>query len=305
VKRNRLISLIILGIAVAIAISFIASQISLNKPSPKNLSATASVPKPSLQYKVYNLPKSTVHTLLIPAKSPFQVSVALSTTVDRIETFAQKHQAIAVLNGGFFDPINTKTTSYIVQNGRVTADPNENERLLQNPKLASYLGKILNRSEWRQYLCGDMIRYAIALHNDPTPNGCKVQNSLGGGPRLLPNLEAEAEGFIELANGKIVRDALGMRQANARTAVGITDEGDLIWVMAAQTVSTGKLGLSLPDLAVFLQSLGAKEAINLDGGSSSAFYYQGKTFYGKVDGVKLIQRPVKSVLFLRAIDSRL
>lgn len=57
--------------------------------------------------------------------------------------------------------------------------------------------------------------------------------------------------------------------------------------------------MSLPELANFMKSLGVKEALNLDGGSSSSLYYQGKTFYGKVDlEGKTIKRPVKSVLVL-------
>lgn len=299
-KKNRLLDLFVLGVAVAIAISSISSQIPPKKPSPRDLPATASV-VPKLQYKVYHLPKSTVHTLLIPANSRFQVSVALSSTVDKIETFARQYQAIAVLNGGFFDPINSKTTSYIVQNGQIVANPQTNERLMENPKLKPYLDKILNRSEWRQYQCGDKIKHAIAFHNDPTPKGCTLDNSLGGGPRLLPYIGAQTEGFIKLTNGKIVRDALGIEQANARTAIGITNEGNIIWVMAAQKPNlSGKTGLSLLELKDFLKTLAIKEAVNLDGGSSSAFYYQGKTFYGKIDEAgRSIQRPIKSVLVLK------
>jgi hypothetical protein len=38
---------------------------------------------------------------------------------------------------------------------------------------------------------------------------------------------------------------LGINQANARTALGITSQGDLIWIMAAQKLnSSGNSGLS-------------------------------------------------------------
>ena len=59
-------------------------------------------------------------------------------------------------------------------------------------------------------------------------------------------------------------------------------------------------GMSLPDLAKFMEQLGVVEALNLDGGSSSSFYYQGQTFYGKVnpEGDR-VQRAVKSVLVLQ------
>ena len=62
-------------------------------------------------------------------------------------------------------------------------------------------------------------------------------------------------------------------------------------------IVTSNSGMSLPDLAAFLKNLGAKKALNLDGGSSASLYYQGQTYYGKLDqqGDK-VQRPLKSVL---------
>jgi hypothetical protein len=116
-------------------------------------------------------------------------------------------------------------------------------------------------------------KYAITLHNEPMPEGCQLTDALGGGPRLLPEITAEAEGFFKQEGGQISRDPLGIQQANARTALGLTREGDLLWVMAAQkSRSSGVSGLSLPALAKFLKTLGVEEAINLDGGSSSSFY---------------------------------
>lgn len=172
---------------------------------------------------------------------------------------------------------------------------------MDNPDLQSYLKQILNRSEWRQYQCQDGIRYAIAFHQDPMPSGCQLVNSVGGGPRLFPDLTAETEAFVTYQNGQIVRDALGLNRRNARTAIAITSEGDLIWVMVAQKPEKpNDSGMTLPELADFLKSLGVREALNLDGGSSSSFYYQGTTFYGKVDREgKIVKRPVKSALVLQ------
>ena len=70
--------------------------------------------------------------------------------------------------------------------------------------------------------------------------------------------------------------------------------------MAAQKPNTTPSGMSLPELAKFMQTLGVEAAMNLDGGSSSALYHQGKTFSSKLnsDG-KQIQRPVKSVLLVK------
>jgi hypothetical protein len=260
-----------------------------------------SAAQPTLHYQVYELPHSRVYALRIPAKSEFRVKVALSPTTDTLETFAHKYQALAVLNGGFFDVSNQKTTSYIIKDGQIVATPQQNTRLMKNPQLVPYLAKILNRSEFRSYLCGETVKYAIASRRHPIPEGCQLTDAVGGGPRLLSEITAEAEGFFKEEEGKIRRDPLGINQANARTAVGITSQGDVIWIMAAQKLnSSGNSGLSLSELANFLKALGVEEGINLDGGSSSSFYYQGKSYYGKLDKQgNLVKRPVKSVLILQ------
>lgn len=253
-----------------------------------------------VQYKSYTLKSSVVHVLSIPANSKFSVTPALSPQLDTLENFAQKSKAIAVLNGGFFDPVNSKTTSYIFKSGKLVADPRLNERLINNPNLISYLDKILNRTEFRQYLCGD-VRYDIALHSQLPPKNCQLINAIGGGPRLLPQITSIQEGFLAVDNGRVIRDALGSNHPNARTAVGITSDNSIIWVMVAQKSQfPTQSGMSLLALAEFMKTLGVEQAINLDGGSSSALYYRGKSFYGKVDAKgNSVRRKIKSVLLVQ------
>ncbi|WP_324616307.1 phosphodiester glycosidase family protein [Lusitaniella coriacea] len=259
------------------------------------------LPPPALHYRTYELPKSTVRTLLIPSQGSWTVEPALSSGVSSLEVFAQKHRAIAVINGGFFDPLNQQSTSYLIQNGQTVADPQENKRMMDNPDLALYLPQILNRSEWRRYRCGKTLRYAIAPHQTPPPQNCQLLDALGGGPQLLPELTAVREGFVAEVEGVRIRDPLGRDRANARSAVGITRDGSLLLAMAAQKPNpSNNGGLSLPEFAAFLKGLGVENALNLDGGTSSAFYYRGTTFYGKLDEAgNPISRPVKSVLLVR------
>jgi exopolysaccharide biosynthesis protein len=53
--------------------------------------------------------------------------------------------------------------------------------------------------------------------------------------------------------------------------------------MVGSTTSIPNQWDVLTALADFMKTLGVEKAMNLDGGSSSSFYYDGKTFYGKVD----------------------
>lgn len=99
----------------------------IDSPSP-----TVHLPK----YQRYSLPNSDTHTVTIAPQSRFKVSIALSPTLETIDQFAKPQNAVAVLNGGFFDPKNEKTTSYITKNGKVVSDPKQNDRLTQNLDLA-------------------------------------------------------------------------------------------------------------------------------------------------------------------------
>ncbi|WP_414564600.1 MULTISPECIES: phosphodiester glycosidase family protein [unclassified Anabaena] len=258
---------------------------------------TTPLPQKNIRYEQRTLPESIVHVLWIPSNSRFLVTPALSTTLKTIEEFADNHQAIAILNAGFFDPANQKSTSYVVLAGEIAADPKQNERLVNNPNLKPYLSQIFNRSEFRRYECGQTIRYDIALHNDAAPVGCKLMDAMGAGPSLLPELTSVQEGFVDRTQG---RDALGSQQLNARTAIGITNAGSIVLVMVAQKPATPASGMSLPGLADFMKTLGAQRAMNLDGGSSSSLYYNGKTVYGRMNAEgNPVKRPVKSVLLIQ------
>jgi hypothetical protein len=253
---------------------------------------------PSLTYRSYDRPSAKIHTLLIPANQGYRLAIAVSDNLNYLQNLAAKNQAIAAINGGFFDPKNGLTTSFIIQRGKLVADPRKNDRLMKNPALQPYLSRMLNRGEWRQYRCGNLMKSSIAWRGDLVPSGCEIINSLGAGPRLLPRLTAKEEAFTVSAKGRIIRDSIGVDQRNARSAIGITKEGNLLWVMAERKSSKG--GLSLPELASFLTGLGVVEALNLDGGSSSSFYYQGMSEYGQVDKKGApVKRPIKSAIILQ------
>jgi exopolysaccharide biosynthesis protein len=80
------------------------------------------------------------------------------------------------------------------------------------------------------------------------------------------------------------KDEVGRAKAsNPRTAIGIIDELHYLFVVSDGRTEESA-GLSLYELASFLQKLGATTAYNLDGGGSSAMVFQGE----------LINRPTTS-----------
>ena len=105
-----------------------------------------------------------------------------------------------------------------------------------------------------------MVTCTWGRHHDWSPYDFVV----ACGPRLLQRgsivLNPRAERFRD-------RDMLS---PNSRIAVGITRGNTLFFVMTRKPIYLGKL-------ARVMQSLGAKEAMNLDAGTSTGFYYNGAT----------------------------
>lgn len=289
----------LLGMAIAY---FTASS----RPLPHErveIPETSSPAPAALVYEYRVLDRSSVHILTIPNDGSWVVRPGLSSSLQSLDTFAADVGASAVINGGYFDPVNAQSTSFVTLDGAVVADPRENDRLMENPDLTPYLSKILNRSEFRRYQCEDSWQYAIALHADPVPSSCSLIDALGAGPQLLPVNTALEEGFTDVVDGVVVRDAIGENAPNARSAVGLTADGVVIWLMVAQRPDIEQsTGMTLTEVADLLRSLGAVTAMNLDGGSSSSLMYQQRRFYGKVDETgEWIDRPVKSVLTVKSI----
>ena len=310
VKRWWFIGLLVIGIeGLLLWVTHLPKPV---EPATAQATRPTSAPAPAqpassqqsqpLQYKAYPLEQSTAHVITVPADSQFIVRTAFAEGVESLENFAQQTGAVAVINAGFFDPENLKSTSYGMQQGQWVADPRQNDRLMQNPNLAPYLDKILDRSEFRHYQCGDSTQYDIALHTEAIPNDCQIIDAIGAGPQLLPTLSLEQEGFLALDQGVVIRDAVNASQPLARSAIGMTAQGEVLLVMVTQKHDApDRSGLSLSDLASFMRQLGAVQAMNLDGGGSASLYMQGKTVYGSVDAQgNSVGRPVKSVLVVQS-----
>jgi hypothetical protein len=238
---------------------------------------------------------SIVHIIAIPPGG-YVVKPVIANDLQTVAQLAQSNGAIAAINGGFFDPKNQQTTSYVVMNQKTVADPKQNPQLTENPKLKQYLRQIFDRSEFRRYDCGGKTSYGIQAHAKPAPDGCQIVDAIGGGPQLLPEVQAQREGFTDPELG---RDAIGSQVPNARSAIGISKTNGVLLVMIAQTQP--KTGVTLAELATLMQSLGAESAMNLDGGSSSAMVYLKKSMIGHVnESGNASERMVKSAIVVVA-----
>jgi len=296
--NRRFISILLL------AVGFLMSYPSLaNHPafSSKMLAALKAQQTPNVQLQTLSLRHAKIYYAVIPAG--FDIRPVLSPRLSTLAAFNAPTVAILAVNAGYFDPKNAKTASYVTIDGKELADPTQNENLTGNTRLQPYLPKIFNRSEFRVYDCNQKSQLDITPHDAPIPTGCTLKHSLGGGPQLVTDKDKLkenllTEGFIDYdPQGRKIRDPLGVFNPDARSAMGITDKGAVIILMAAQLPKQPRTGVNFNQLATLLKSLGAVKALALDGGSSCGLTVGDQTFYGKFnkDGLP-IKRTLKSVL---------
>ncbi|MBK5307138.1 MAG: phosphodiester glycosidase family protein [Frankiaceae bacterium] len=100
---------------------------------------------------------------------------------------------------------------------------------------------------------------------------------LGGNPALILGGVQQIQDFYG-------SDAFFDRQP--RTAVGVTDDGRLLLVVVDGRQPGYSVGMTLQELADLMTSLGAVNAINLDGGGSSAMWVNGLRTNRPSDGVE-------------------
>ena len=257
---------------------------------------------PPVTHRTYELPTSVVQVVTVSPGSDNAVAVVLSDELAKLAHLAEANGAIAAINAGFFDPQNGLTTSYVTVDGAIAADPRQNPRLMDNPDLQTYLPAILNRSELRIYRCDDGVQYDVTVHAAAVPANCTIEGAVGAGPQLLPTLTGDEEGFLaDNERGETVRDALGSQRPNARSAVGLMADGTVVFAIATQLHNVDvATGLTLPEMADFLNRLGVQKALNLDGGSSTGLYFAGQRYLGHLDQAgEPIERSVKSILVIR------
>jgi hypothetical protein len=107
---------------------------------------------------------------------------------------------------------------------------------------------------------GSLLRFSTALSQDLSP----ALTALGAGPTLL------TEG---ITNEKLLAPKADQRR-NPRTAVGFNARYCFLVVVDGRALSSA--GMTYAELARFLAQLGCTEAMNLDGGTSTTMWLNGK-----------------------------
>ena len=206
----------------------------------------------SISVNEYRYEDTEVYVADVKISSPEYLYTALANdtygknVTASTSEIAEGAGAILAINGDFYG---TQESGYVIRNGTLYRDTaaSGNEDLVINSD-GSF--DIINES--------DTSAESLLEKN--------VSDVLSFGPALLVNSE------IAVSKNEEVGKAMA---SNPRTAIGEIDNLHYLFVVSDGRTSESE-GLSLSELAYFMQEMGCETAYNLDGGGSSTMYFNGE-----------------------------
>lgn len=182
---------------------------------------------------------------------------------------AENNNAVLAVNGDYYG---SQESGYVLRNGvlyRSSASRNQEDLVIYKDGSFSVITETEISAE--QLLS----------------NG--AEQILSFGPALVTN------GVLSVSRNEEVGKA---KTSNPRTAIGMINELHYVFVVSDGRTSESK-GLSLYELAEFMQSVGVTEAYNLDGGGSSTMYFNGKVInHPTTSGRSIRERSVSDIVYI-------
>lgn len=172
----------------------------------------------------------------------------------------QEHNGILAINGGYFSA--SQSMSLLVDNGRLIS-PDRNKNVTRGA-----FGLVDGKPEitWAHTNGNSLFKLSSPINPTLSKSWNEARwhpsQAVGGGPVLLKDgivrVTDQAEGF---GASHSIR--------HPRTAIGYKNDSTLI-MMVVDGRQAASVGVSLQELATIMNSIGCYEAVNLDGGGSSA-----------------------------------
>lgn len=182
---------------------------------------------------------------------------------------AQSHNAILAINGDYYG---SRDKGYVLRNGQLYRD-----------KAGSDREDLVIWSDGSFGIAYERLTSADSLLDT------QAWQVFSFGPALVKN------GYVSVDEDTEVGQAT---YSNPRTAIAIVDE--LHYLMVVSDGRTDRsAGLTLYQLAHFLQSKGATLAYNLDGGGSSTMYFNGRVVNEPVNhGSTVSERSISDIVYI-------
>lgn len=192
----------------------------------------------------------------------FKTAVVLPEKLSRLSATASANAALFGVNAGFWDVRNDKPSTFLKINDKsiaVTADF-EKERV-DGLVCISKRKVVLDHCK-----AGEEKGYAK-----------RYKNILGAGPVLIDegkciDHEAYTKGMVDNADGLPVGAFYTYTQRHPRTAIGTDKRGNVYLIVVDGRSEGNAEGVTIAELTQICAWLGMRDAINLDGGSSSMMW---------------------------------
>ncbi|MBR2072017.1 MAG: phosphodiester glycosidase family protein, partial [Phascolarctobacterium sp.] len=193
-----------------------------------------------------------------------------------------------VLFNEYYGP-STKTNQWgreiKIRDNKVIAVSNKGNMKIEPDTFVVSAHGLANKYLLRSIAVGDEVELVQKLN---VPIADKAPIVMGGGPLILENGKVH----VRTSEEYIPRDiAVG---SAPRTAIGLKKDGTVL-VLVVDGRSNTSRGLTLKELATYFLRLGARDAVNFDGGGSSVMVINGEVVNKPSDGR---ERPVSMALGL-------
>lgn len=177
-----------------------------------------------------------------------------TTTFKKTSNFCLENDAIVGVNGSYYETGGSK--DFLKVNGVVINDGRSDN-----------WSEIINAA----FVFDSSGISLVKLSNgNITAASLKENNILVSGPMLVQS--SKPLSFLHTGTHTLSR--------HPRTAIGITEENKMLFVTVDGRYTSKAAGMTMKELAFLLKILGAKDAMNLDGGGSTTLYIKG---YGVVN----------------------
>lgn len=201
-----------------------------------------------------------------------EVEVAVDTSGrEKPSAFAERTGACVVVNGGYFDMTTGAPVGLVVDDATLVStafDKIERDGLEYTvARGALGIGAALEiasaRDDGARACRSDVRNREGAPGRAPACRPWAVREALGAGPVLV------RDGRIEMGTEAEVFFGTSIPDRHPRSAVGL-EAGGAVWLVVVDGRQAASRGVTLDELAALMLDLGAHDALNLDGGGSSA-----------------------------------
>ena len=200
-------------------------------------------------------------------KTAFANDTYGKNVTETTSSMAQDKDAILAINGDYYG---VQEKGYVIRNGVVYRNTAKGADVL-----CIFADGTMDIVSDREFTAEELV-------------DCGVWQAFSFGPALIEN------GTISVSVNEEVGRAMA---SNPRTAIGLIDTNHFVFVVSDGRTDESE-GLSLYELAAFLQSLGVKTAYNLDGGGSSTMVFHGQLVNNPTAGGSIKERGVSDIVYI-------